>query len=131
MTTYLLDANVLIALTVREHEFHDRVSVWRSPSVGVAVCPIVEGALARFMVRQGDHIGTVTKILGRLRSVENCEFWPDDVSYADVDLGHVIGHRQLTDSYLAGLAIAHGGRLATLDVALTKTLPNATLLIPD
>lgn len=131
MTTFLLDANVLIALTVAEHEFHDRVARWRTPEVAVALCPVVEGALVRFLVRQGDGAATALAILHRVQSIENCAFWSDDISYADLDLGHVVGHRQVTDSYLAGLATAHGGKLATLDRALATTLPESTFLIPN
>lgn len=48
-------------------------------------------------------------------------FWPDAlpveeaVGFAGLRLA---GHRQLTDAYLLGLAIRHGGRLATLDRAV-------------
>ena len=54
--TYLLDANVLIALTVAEHEHHDRASTWAATINGFAVCPIVEGALVRFLVRTGEGV---------------------------------------------------------------------------
>ena len=53
--TYLLDANVLIALTVAEHEHHERASTWAATVNRFAVCPIVEGALVRFLVRTGEE----------------------------------------------------------------------------
>lgn len=52
--TYLLDANVLIALTVQEHEHHARASTWAATVDRFAICPIVEGALVRFLVRLGE-----------------------------------------------------------------------------
>ncbi|GLY63497.1 hypothetical protein [Amycolatopsis taiwanensis] len=35
-----------------------------------------------------------------------------------MSLNGVLGHRQVTDAYLAQLARAHGGRLATFDPGL-------------
>jgi predicted nucleic acid-binding protein len=48
------------------------------------------------------------------------EFWPDDVPYTDVPVDGIVGHRQVTDAYLAQLARAHGARLATFDQAIAK-----------
>lgn len=39
-------------------------------------------------------------------------------------------HRQVADAYLAGLAGARGGLLATFDEALANTLPDQVGLIP-
>jgi uncharacterized protein len=131
VTTYLLDANVLIALTVAEHEHHERASRWAADVERVAVCPIVEGALIRFLLRIGETAGASAALLSALRSVPRCEFWTDSLSYLDVDLDHVRGHRQLTDAYLAGLARANGGLLATMDEALAGELPDTVLVIPS
>ncbi len=57
MTTYLLDADVLIALTVAEHEHHARTSAWAAGIDRFALCPVVEGALVRFLVRIGESAG--------------------------------------------------------------------------
>jgi hypothetical protein len=46
------------------------------------------------------------------------EFWSDSVSLLDellFRLQAIAGHRQITDVYLLGLAVRHGGRLATFD----------------
>ena len=104
MTAYLLDANVLIALTVAEHEHHRRASSWVSGIDGFALCPVVEGALVRFLVRIGETPAVATQLLRAVHDVPGCEFWPDSVSYANADLGHVRGHRQVTDAYLVALA---------------------------
>lgn len=42
----------------------------------------------------------------------------------------MIGHRQVTDAYVAALAAPHRGRLATLDSALAAQLPQICTLIP-
>ena len=46
-------------------------------------------------------------------------------------VGHIVGHRPVTDAYLAGVALSRGGRLATLDTALSEALSHAVLLIPQ
>ncbi|RIJ70628.1 PIN domain-containing protein [Nakamurella silvestris] len=129
---YLLDANVLIALTVAEHEHHSRVAAWLSTVDRVALCPVVEGSLVRFLVRIGESVDAAGEVLRSLRSNPRCEFWPDDLSYADADLGHVRGHRQVTDAYLAALAAARDGALlVTLDAGLARDCPTSTLLVPQ
>lgn len=130
MTTYLLDANVLIALTVAEHEHHERASEWVAQVERVAVCPVVEGALVRFLVRIGDSTAAATEVLRAVHAVPRCDFWADSLSYADADLDHVRGHRQVTDAYLASLAESHGGLVATLDEALAAARPAAVSLVP-
>lgn len=127
--TRLLDANALIALVVFEHEHHDTVVRWAAASGKLAVCPIVEGALVRFLVRVGETSTTAAAILSSLHTSSRCVFWPDSLSYADAGLGHVVGHRQVTDAYLAALAASRGGRLATLDQGLVEALPRETELI--
>lgn len=131
MSRYLLDANVLIALTVAEHEHHRRATAWLATVDGFAVCPVVEGALVRFLARLGERPAVAVEILRAVGTHPRGQFWPDSLSYADVELAHVRGHRKVTDAYLAGLAVANGGRLATLDAALAQTLPDAVVLIDD
>lgn len=130
MTTYLLDANVLIALSVAEHEHHDRASEWLARAADFAVCPVVEGALVRFLLRVGESAATAAALLERIRMHPRCQFWPDDISYRDIDVTSLTGHRQVTDFYLAKLAGEHGCRLATFDQALVTSQPTTTFLVP-
>lgn len=58
------------------------------------------------------------------------EFWPDDLPFFDVRMTGVIGHRQVTDAYLAALARAHGVRLATFDTGLAALHPDVATLVP-
>ena len=131
MTTYLLDANVLIALTVAEHEHHDRATAWASSISSFAICPVVEGALLRFLVRLGESQPTAAAVLHAVRAMRGCRFWPDDLSYADIDLTKVRGHRQLTDAYLVALVRRHPrSQLATMDEGLAQLAPKATFVLP-
>lgn len=128
MTVFLLDANVLIALTVADHEHHDRVGRWFASGPEFAVSPVVEGALVRFLVRIGEPPSTAQELLRHVHDRPACRQWPDDLSYADVDLDDVRGHRQVTDTYLVCLAAAHDGRLATLDASLATRRSDAVLV---
>jgi hypothetical protein len=126
-----LDANVLIALTVAEHEHHERASAWASTIDAFALCPVVEGALVRFLVRIGESARVAQDVLRAVHALPGCEFWPDTLSYVATDLDHLHGHRQVTDAYLASLAAARpGATLATLDERLVRSLPDRTLLVP-
>lgn len=129
MTGFLLDANVLIALTITEHEHHDEAAAWFARVEGFAVCPVVEGSLVRFLLRMGESSMTALTILHSVRAHPRAQFWPDSLSYLDLDLSHVRGHRQVTDTYLAGLAAARGARLATFDTGLAALRPEGTYLI--
>jgi toxin-antitoxin system PIN domain toxin len=131
VTTYLLDANVLIALTVAEHEHHPRASSWAAGIDHFALCPIVEGALVRFLVRIGESARVAKDVLRAVHRMPGCDFWPDSLSYVDADLGHVRGHRQVTDAYLVSLAAGRvGTAVATLDEGLAQELPDLTMLVP-
>lgn len=125
----LLDANVLIALTIAEHEHHALASEWLATVDRFALCPIVEGALVRFLVRMGESAQTAAAVLAAVRRSDRSSFWPDTLSYAEVDLTGVRGHRQVTDTYLAALARHHQSQLATLDRALAARFPDVCLLI--
>jgi hypothetical protein len=118
--TSLLDANVLIALTVTDHVHHDLAEEWyEGSSEGVATCPVTQGALVRFLLRAGAGARDAVEVLHGVTSSSRHEFWADDLAFdGGVDLRGVIGHRQVTDAYLVALARSRGRRLITLDRGL-------------
>ena len=129
MTT-LLDANVLIALLVEEHVHHDAAELWLAGYDGrFATCPITEGSLVRLLLREGQAAHDATAVVSALSANPRHEFWPDELSYGTVTMKGVIGHRQVTDAYLAQLARHHGGRLATFDQGLAKLHPDIADLV--
>ena len=128
--THLLDANALIALVLADHEHHDRAAAWAAKVDQIAVCPIVEGALVRFLIRAGESQATAAMTLASMYASPRCEFWADSISYTAARLDHVVGHRQVTDAYLASLAASRGCTLATFDHALVTALGDGTELIP-
>lgn len=128
--TVLLDANVLIALVVAEHVHHQAAERWLADfGDRFASCPITEGSLVRLMIREGQSTGAAHAVLGGIAAHDRYEFWPDTVSYRNVTLAGVVGHRQVTDAYLAQLARAHRGRLATFDQGLAQLHGDITELI--
>ena len=129
MSSYLLDANAVIALVIAEHEHHGRVSAWIAQTERIALCPITEGAMVRYLVRVGETAATASQLLTALRRSPKVDFWPDSISYTEAALEHVAGHRQVTDAYLASLAANHQARLATLDEALASALGTTVDLI--
>lgn len=129
--TVLLDANVLIALLVEDHVHHQATEAWfAAQGEPFATCPITQGSLIRLIIRQGWSAGDATALVRAVMELPNHEFWPDSVGYDTVPVDGVIGHRQVTDAYLAQLARTHGARLATLDQGLAKLHPDVADLVP-
>jgi uncharacterized protein len=128
--TTLLDANVLIALVVAEHVHHDAAAEWLSASdAAFATCPITQGSLVRFLVRRGRAAAAARDVVSAVENADRHEFWSDSVSFADVEMAGVVGHRQVTDAYLAHLARIHNGQLATLDSGLAQLHGDVSVLI--
>lgn len=127
----LLDANLLIALVVDDHVHHEAAELWSAARAApFATCPSTQGSLVRFLVREGASGEEARRFLSEIVADDRHRFWPDDLSYEGVDLGAVVGHRQVTDAYLASLARAHAGRLATLDRGLAAIHPDVAELVP-
>jgi uncharacterized protein len=129
--TVLLDANVLIALVVADHVHHDAAESWLAGhSDSFATCPITQGSLIRLLLRDGESAGLAISVFRGFRDNSRHEFWPDSISYVDIAMKGIVGHRQVTDAYLAGLARSHGGRLATFDSGLAALHADVADLLP-
>lgn len=116
MSPFLADGNVLVALTVVDHIHHETAMEWfERTEPDVATCPITQGTLLRFLIRQGSAARDAVAVLDAMRSQRWHVFWPDAIAFNASHLVGVIGHRQVTDAYLVALAEHHGGRVATLD----------------
>ena len=130
--TVLLDANVLIALLVDDHVHHTAAENWFTGIDGnFATCPSTQGSLMRLLIREGQPAIAARAVLSQTAASPRHEFWPDHVPYTDVPVQGIIGHRQVTDAYLAQLARSHGARLATFDQALAKLHDDVAELIPQ
>lgn len=123
----LFDVNVLIALLDPGHVHHDATHAWWSGNKtdGWATCPLTENGFLRIVTQPRYPVRlTPAEAIGRLaREIQrpDHEFWPDTLSIADsrvFDDRRILGPNQITDVYLLGLAVKHGGRLVTLDSAV-------------
>jgi uncharacterized protein len=136
---FLLDVNVLIALTWPHHEHHDRAHGWFAAHAedGWATCPMTQCGFVRIStnpVIMKDNVATMADALTKLNRMlthPNHVFWPDDIQFAEERVPHrqCRGHRQVTDAYLLGLAKRRGGRLATLDAGTLELAAADTFLI--
>lgn len=131
MKPVLLDANVLIALAVDDHIHHSAAEEWfaRRRRGRFATCPITQGALIRLVIRHGASPAQATAALASVTSHKTHQFWPDDLDFAAVPMIGVIGHRQVTDAYLAALARHHDGQVATFDHGLALLHPDVTVTV--
>ncbi|MDP2808814.1 MAG: hypothetical protein Q8O34_01550 [Rhodocyclaceae bacterium] len=120
----LLDVNVLIALIDPDHVSHSAAKIWwlGHREQGWASCPLTQNGCIRIISQPGypnpQAVAIVVELLMNLCADSCHEFWPDDASLLDsrrFNHAHVHGHRQLTDLYLLGLAVGHGGRWVTFD----------------
>ena len=121
----LLDVNVLVALFDPDHVHHEPAHRWfeqHRPSRW-ATCPLTENGLVRVLGSAAYRpepiplLGVVER-LRAFRASGQHVFWADAVSLTDAALfrgDKLTGPRQITDVYLLGLAVHHGGRLATFD----------------
>jgi len=125
MTAFLLDVNVLVALAWPGHEAHERVQVWfaRNADLGWATCPFTESAFVRIVSNPAFSPRAVSPqdaLRGLSISLKHPahRFWAADIGFVDAVQRfqrRLVGHQQITDAYLLGLALHKKGKLATLD----------------
>ncbi len=124
----LLDVNVLIALLDADHLHHARASAWLSANIaaGWASCAITQNGCVRIMSQpRYPNALPAARVAQRLREATDTahhQFVPADLSLLDdehFDTEQLLGHRQVTDAWLLGLAVRHGMRLVTFDSAIT------------
>ncbi len=130
----LLDGNVLIALADAAHVHHEHAVAWfTSNDVPFATCPITQGTLLRMLMRSQavPTVEAADRVLRQFIVHPRHRFWPDTLSYADISWKAVLGHRQVTDAYLAALARHHHGGLLTFDQGLAATHADVVELVPS
>jgi toxin-antitoxin system PIN domain toxin len=93
---------------------------------GFATCPLTQLGFVRISSNPKftkDAVPPVTalELLDRLTGLPEHSFWADALSCKEALAGDqlIVGHRQLTDLYLLGLAQSHSGVLATFDRSIS------------
>jgi toxin-antitoxin system PIN domain toxin len=129
----LLDINILVALAWPNHEHHESAARWfqENEKAGWATCPVTQSGFIRVssnqrIIPEAKSPREAAELLARIVGLPNHVFFADDrglVSSSFVDFGKLTGYRQVTDAHLLGIALRHGGRLATLDRGLKGLIP--------
>lgn len=120
----LPDVNCLLALLDEDHSSHSRALLWwqSNRQAGWATCPLTQNGFVRISSQSSYPNQRPLRItieqLGRIMTLPDHEFWPDDISIADdqlFDRNHILGPNQITDVYLLALAVKNDGCLVTFD----------------
>lgn len=130
---FLLDANVLVALADSAHVHHNAAARWfAATATPFATCPITQGALIRVLLRLQtvQDAAAAAQVLAGFTAHARHRFLADDLDCTTLSWNGVLGHRQVTDAYLASLARHHGAKLATLDRALAALHADVAVLVP-
>jgi uncharacterized protein len=133
MSSYLLDVNLMIALSWRSHSLHNLARSWFAEHhrEGWATCPLVEAGFVRIVSNpsfspQSVPVQEAVDSLRTSTADQAHQFWPDSVTLPDALAmldKPVTGHKQLSDAYLVALAIKNRGKLATLDRGIAEMAP--------
>jgi uncharacterized protein len=122
---FLLDVNILIALTQPEHIHFQTVTKWfDSHARNWGLCAFSEAGFLRTSAnpKAGNlAVGDATDLLAALAKRAGYRYWPLTAGWASLSApfaDRVFGHQQITDAYLLGLAVKENGVLVTLDKAI-------------
>ncbi len=131
-TCYLLDVNVLLALAWPQHAHHAPAHDWfrRLGGHAWATCAITQLGFVRISANPRITVEGVTPrvaagLLARIIQLPGHRFWPELPAVTGMPLfagTRALGHQQVTDLYLLGLALHHHGRLATFDRGIPPML---------
>ena len=124
----LLDVNVLIALLDAGHIHHQRARQWLEQEIenGWVSCPLTQNGCLRIMSQpsypQALPLQAVAQRLSQALAHARHTLIADDYSLLDagqINWNHLLGHRQVSDCYLLGLAVRHQCRFVTFDARLS------------
>jgi toxin-antitoxin system PIN domain toxin len=129
---HLLDGNVLVALVSPSHVHHFAAERWFAEGEApFATCPVTQGTLLRILLNIGQlDTEAALMVLNQLIAHPRHRFWADSLGYAQISWRGVIGHRQVTDAYLAGLARHFEGKLVTFDRGLGAVHADVAVTLP-
>ena len=124
----LLDVNVLIAIAENGHEHYQKAQQWfMSPTrQSWGICPITEAGFLRITTSPAFRPGPRTleqsiAVVQSLKEHPDQSYWPIGKSWVSLTAPfakRILGHQQVTDAYLLGLAVEEDGVLVTFDRGL-------------
>jgi toxin-antitoxin system PIN domain toxin len=119
---YLFDVNIVVALIDPDHVHHRKVRQWiKTVQLPWGTCAFTEAGFVRIATDRRTGMFTVkeaNEALELLSRGPRFQFWPIHAGWAKLAapfLHRIMGHQQITDAYLLGLAVNENGVLATLD----------------
>jgi toxin-antitoxin system PIN domain toxin len=131
--SWLLDGNVIVALLIDTHPHHQRARTWFSAvTEPVVTCSVTEGTFLRLhmLLAADSSAAAAWKSLVSFQSNPDHLFIDDGFSYATVSEKGLLGHKQVTDAWLAQFSRRHGLKLATLDAGLVTVHADVAVLVP-
>lgn len=134
MAGWLLDTSVLLALGLDDHVHNAVAERWVAAFDGrFATCPLTQLGFLRIVkqLRRDISIHQIGAVLESLCNDRRHFFVPADIDVRGADWRTTLGHQQITDAYLAGLARHHELKLATLDHGLVATHEDVAVLITE
>jgi toxin-antitoxin system PIN domain toxin len=125
-SAYLPDVNILIALSDPEHTAHDAAVAWHQSisSARFFLCPVTEASFVRLMTNPligGESMSGAILLLREIAALPNVAHLPVAPTWLELVepiARRLVGHRQVTDALLLGLAIRNEAILVTLDRAI-------------
>ena len=129
MTRFLLDVNVLLALSLPTHQHHRAATAWLAAGQEWATTPLTESAYVRLMInpRVVGYSVPADQAVAAVRTMEQLPghtFVPDDsrLVSAAVSLDTMVGTKQVTDFHLINLAARNELRFLTFDGSARRAL---------
>ena len=126
---FLLDVNVLIALSLSNHQHHQSANRWFDRGRDWATTPLTESSYLRLLTNEKVVGYPVTPADARaallqMRAVAGHRFVADTTSLSEprISLQPLVGTRQVTDFHLVNLAAIESLQLATFDRSLRRSL---------
>jgi toxin-antitoxin system PIN domain toxin len=140
MKGYLLDVNVLVALAWPNHAQHAAAHEWfaKHRSDGWGTCMVTQLGFVRVSSHPAvKHSVSTQGALQKLAEIVDQpghSFWAEPTDgYANKvflqTLPNTLTHAQVTDGYLATVAMFNKGTLATLDRDLNRTYEKYSVLV--
>jgi len=122
-TRYLPDVNVLLALTIRGHEFYSIATKWFEArgSGEFLLCPLTETRFLRLSTDPkigNQQLRDAIFLLREFSALSGFRYLPIPDSWLNLTapfIWRLHGHKQVTEAYLLGLAIHENAVLVTLD----------------
>ena len=126
MRAYLPDVNIWVALSDPAHAAHELATEWLLGSRGarLLLCPVTEAGFVRIAASPllgKKSIADAVRMLREIAALPNVAHLPVAPTWLELIeplTPRLLGHRQVTDALLLGLAMHNGAILVTLDRAI-------------